>query len=104
MSEDKLELNCAETKGGPVKQKWRIVLSEITEVIGYNEEKEYESSAFYRAGGLFSKAPDRKLCLRVKSKSNELNIMFWKKEERESWGKYIEFGIENSKKILKQFK
>ncbi len=27
LTEDKLELNCAESKGGPVKQKWRIVLS-----------------------------------------------------------------------------
>lgn len=70
LTEDKLELNCAETKGGPVKQKWRIVLSEITEMQGYNEEKEYQSSAFYRAGGLFSKAPDRRLCLTVKSRSN----------------------------------
>jgi hypothetical protein len=104
LAEDKLELNCAETKGGPVKQKWRIVLSEITELVGYNEDKEYQSSAFYRAAGLFSKAPDRKLCLTVKSRSNELNIMFFKKEEKESWRKYIEFGIENSKKILKQFK
>lgn len=61
-------------------------------------------SAFYRAGGLFSKAPDRRLCLTVKSKSNELNIMFKKREEKESWKKNIEFAIENSKKILKQFK
>lgn len=37
LTDDKLELNCAESKGGPVKQKWRIVLSEITEMMGYNE-------------------------------------------------------------------
>ncbi len=30
--------------------------------------------------------------------------MFQKKEDKESWKKYIEFAIENSKKILKQFK
>ena len=104
LTDDKLQLNCAEGKGGPVKQKWRIVLSEITEIMVYNEEKEYQGSAFYRGSGLFSKAPDRRVCMTVKSKSNELNIMLNKKEEKDIWKKYIEFAIENSKKILKQFK
>lgn len=29
LSDDKLELNCVVQKGQPIKQKWRIVLSEI---------------------------------------------------------------------------
>ncbi len=55
----------------------------------YANEKEYENSAFYKSGGLFSKAPDRNLCLSVKSKSNEFNMLFTKKEDKDEWKKNI---------------
>lgn len=89
LTEDKLELNCAIEKGQPVKQKWRLVLSEIYEIQSFEDDKKFESSAFYKSGGLFSRPPEKKLCLTAKSKNNEFNILFTKKEDKDRWKKYI---------------
>lgn len=100
---DFLEINCATTLQQPVKNKWKLAVTEINKIVHYHDEKQFKESVFFLAEGIFSKAPNMELCLSVISKKNAFHIQFESRSQLEVWKIYIEqskiMGNQTLKKI-----